>query len=594
MERSTNFIEEELKVSREILIDNDSEELEEVRSISCNLQQTPSAEVETAEEQYIDFVDYIQEKCENRIQILNRATFHAIQRPIIIAFNHFREKCYYHTKWLDRLYELSKTYGDHIELIAADQIDMDLIYQHTNPIDYFCFMVRPEDESANIYAIDAKKRIYEHFDAYKSVENLTELCENLLNGSLYKSQPMPNENDGLVKICVLQNYDELVTNSRKDILLIVDFDDYGRQEDYEPDYEQIAETVKDWNVDIVYINGDQNYVPFEFHANSYPTILFIPHNDKEHFIHYYKGPRDTANVLDFIQENTGDEGVSLRHTKLLELQYKPFTLPSNMDLNLKELQQYIVDNFPKSFKVLDRTTFNTTKECSLIYFMDFNGSTVEFHAETLKKIHQVAQSKYYFGINYLIADHQDIDIMYPKWYRKYIKDLEIATIKPQVYAIDPEKHFYKVEEFKTASSLFYYSFKLRNNEVFHSQHWTTIKKSNSSDRVITCIGHNLLKCIRNSNTDIFLTLYESRSKESQVILNVLQEIADEARSMYVKLIKMDVSLNYVPLEYCYSTYPVHFFIPYSNRDEKTIRYQSVQHTSEEILQFIRCHVQSRQ
>ncbi|KNC25552.1 hypothetical protein FF38_12971 [Lucilia cuprina] len=117
------------------------------------------------EPEYIDFELYIKENCENKIKVLNRETFTQIQRPIVIFFHHFREKCAYLSKWLDIIYQLVLKYGDRIEFIAADIYDIDVIYPRSNPINFYRRIVRPKKDSPKIYVIDEKKRIHQHFEA---------------------------------------------------------------------------------------------------------------------------------------------------------------------------------------------------------------------------------------------------------------------------------------------------------------------------------------------------------------------------------------------------------------------------------------------
>lgn len=585
-------IEEEYQLFQQICLDSDTDEdstvdYENVRETPLRLRPRPPPEpTKPIVEKYIDFEKYLQENYGNRIKILNRSTFHLIQRPIILFFNHFREKCFYHTEWLDRFYKVSLKYGDRIEFIAADQMDMDLMYPHTNPINFFCYLISPEDESPCVYAIDETKQICEYFDAYKTVENLSKLCENLLDGSLYISQAIPEKQETLVKVCVHSNYNDIVTNSTQDTFLIVGLGIYIPCEENEPNYEQMAEEFQTANIQIVYIDGHRNYVPFKFNANSYPTLLFIPHEDQEDFIRYDRGPRDTENVRDFLQKNMGSQGKHWRQIERMKLQYKPFRLPKGNELHVEELNVYIKDNFPNSIHVLDRNSFRTIKKCIIITFMDFKGHGIKFYLPALQNLYQVAESKYIFGVEYIIADLQDIDILYPTWYEQYMEDLQIDSTIPQVYAIDRMKNARHVDPFKTAASIFYYSYHLIYSGLFHSQP-VTVSETNS-DKVKTCVAQNLKPSIEQSKIDVFLTIYWGTYRDSNKILNVLEEIADEATCLNVKMIKMDAKLNFVPLEYTYSKYPVHFFITRHNmNDERTIRYISLQQSKDDIFGFIR-------
>lgn len=212
----------------------------------------------------IDFELYIKEKCENKIKILKRETFHEIKKPIIIMFNHFREMCYYHKIYLNRLYELAGKYGEHIEFIAADIYDIDIIFPGRSPLSFYSILVRPEDITPYTYAINEHKCIYELMDAYKELDTLRELCENLLKQKLFPSQTIPENNENkLIKICVHHNHEELVEKSTKNIFIIINFD---KLENNEIQYDKVALALKDYNLDIVYMQAEENYIPFKYYA----------------------------------------------------------------------------------------------------------------------------------------------------------------------------------------------------------------------------------------------------------------------------------------------------------------------------------------
>lgn len=350
------------------------------------------------------------------MQIVDRSTFHRIKRPIIIFFNHFRELFYHHSKWLDIFRRVALKFADRIEFIAGDQLDIDLIHPYVNPLNFFSCFIRPQDEDPTVFAIDENKQIFEYCNIHKTEENFCELCENLLNGSLYASQPIPDKQEHLVKIAVHHNYNVLVTNSTKDTFLIVGLGDYQPHQENEPDYEQVAEELKDSNIQLVYIDGDKNYIPFEFYANCYPTLIFISHKDKRDFIHYDREPRDTENILKFLNENICPLGKSWRSEQHLALQYRAFTLPTDKDRHFEDLNEYLSEHFPKSLKVFNRNTFGTLNNSIIIYFMDFKEHGLPHYISSLQMLCQVAQAYHGFGIEYLIADLQDLDVLYPIWY----------------------------------------------------------------------------------------------------------------------------------------------------------------------------------
>ncbi|XP_058974191.1 uncharacterized protein LOC105261651 [Musca domestica] len=591
--------EEEFRLFRQITIEDDESNQQIIkpktiirkRKYPPRPPRLPPSPQQNLHDNYVDFVCYVREKCENKIKILQRSTFQAIERPIILAFNHFREFCYYHQDKLDTLFKLSLQYGDRIEFLVGDQMDMDVLYPNTNPIELLSYSLRPEDQNIQVYAINERKWVYEHFDAYNTEETLAELCENLLNGSIYRSQAIPEPGETLVKICVHLSFEKVVWQSSQDILLIIGYGDYSPRDEYhlkyEPNYEELAKEFVDSNVKIVYMDGDKNYTKFEYNAGGYPTILFIPHNDKNAFIHYMQGARDTENMRNFIKQNVGAQGEKWRQEDRNKLKYKPFSLATDKQLTYEDLGLYVDENFPRSFQLLNRNSLKTDNNCHIIHLFDFQGTPITYYQDILKKIHQVAQGTFCYAVKFLIGDFRDVNIIFPKWYLKHLDNKQLENSKqPQVYAIDRMKLIYKISDLPTPSSWFYYFVKLHYSQLSYSQTPYTCRPWRR-DVVKTCVAENFHTHINNSRHNIFLTIYRSNYIESHKILNILNEIAQEVQDFGVELLKMDVKYNSISVEYSFDTYPVHFFIPKRNRDEETVRYINKNSSKENILEFIR-------
>lgn len=73
-------------------------------------------------------------------------------------------------------------------------------------------------------------------------------------------------------------------------------------------------------------------------------------------------------------------------------------------------------------------------------------------------------------------------------------------------------------------------------------------------------------------------------------MKLLREIAKEIEDSNVNIIKIDAKYNFVPLIYTYNKYPVHFFIPFLNKKQGTVRYASASGDKQEILEFIRSSI----
>ncbi|KAI8129184.1 hypothetical protein FF38_12963 [Lucilia cuprina] len=420
----------------------------------------------------IDFEEYVKENYEDKIKILNRKTFQQISKPIIIVFNHFREKCAYHTKILDTVHQLALKYGERIEFIAADMFDIDLLKFKRIALDFFYGDVSPEKVNAFIFAIDQQKRVHElHYADEQSVESLTNLCEDLLNDRLFKSQPLPEpDSSRLVKICVHDNYHELVTNSTKHILLIVNHTDYTEiKPDEGPNYEMVAEHLKPYNVDVVYINGDQNYIPYELGITCYTTLVLIPQDDKTNFIcHPTGGDSIEENIINTVKMYIEDRKAfeELKEKERSTNWYYPLKITTDFNLDIKELPQYLKEKCGDCLKVFQRSELeNIQNDCNILIFMDFrNDKCLTHHLKWIDQVYQVAMNLE--GINYFIADYKDIDVINTEWKSENFKEnITPESMVPRVFGIDQNKNKFQMKDFKNPATLFYFGYGLCKGEL---------------------------------------------------------------------------------------------------------------------------------
>ncbi|KAI8129615.1 hypothetical protein FF38_12962 [Lucilia cuprina] len=538
---------------------------------------------------YIDFEEYVKENCHNKIKILNREIFHEIKRPIVIFFNHFREKCAYHTKWLDEMYKLSLKYGDRIEFIAADMIDIDVIFPGRNPLNFYCRLVRPEDESPNTYAIDEKKRIHTHYDAYYNMDNLWSLCEELLSGKLFPSLPIPENNDtNLVKICVHDNYEELILKSSRNIFLIANLDRYHFSE-YEPNYDNIALALKDYNLDIVYMEAEKNYIPFEYQVNSYPTILFIPHNDKNNFI-YYEDFRKEDVIIEFLKNVMDDpEFLLLKQQELkTRILRKTMKVADDFQIDFMDLPQFLQENFDNRYKVFERKILEDPKRfyIRILIFMDFpNMKCLSHHIQWLDKIYQVVERAYSF--QFFIADFKDIDVINSQWKAEDL--IKSAQGKPKIYAFDHLWHTYEFKDFTSIPSLFYFTSSLQSRHFYYSQVYPR-KNIHQLVKEWTADYFNIF--LKKTKKHTFITFYLSDDENTEKLLNLLDIIAEDVKALNVEVVKFDAHLNYVDLEYAQERYPVQYFISKHNKRDSRI-YRGNDLSRDKILEFIKSQVEKK-
>ncbi|KAI3809532.1 hypothetical protein L1987_25509 [Smallanthus sonchifolius] len=127
---------------------------------------------------------------------------------------------------------------------------------------------------------DTKKFV---FDRDLTLENLKVFGEDFLDDKLkafYKSDPIPEHNDGDVKIVVGNNFDDIVLDESKDVLLEIYAPWCGHCQALEPTYNKLAKHLRDVDsLVIAKMDGSTNEHP-QAKSDGYPTILFYSAGNK--------------------------------------------------------------------------------------------------------------------------------------------------------------------------------------------------------------------------------------------------------------------------------------------------------------------------
>ncbi|GMI97009.1 PROTEIN DISULFIDE ISOMERASE 2, ARABIDOPSIS THALIANA PROTEIN DISULFIDE ISOMERASE 2, PDI-like 1-4 [Hibiscus trionum] len=121
------------------------------------------------------------------------------------------------------------------------------------------------------------------FDGELTVDKIKAFGEDFLEEKLkpfYKSDPIPETNDGDVKIVVGNNFDEIVLDESKDVLLEIYAPWCGHCQSLEPTYNKLAKHLR--GIDslvIAKMDGTTNEHP-RAKSDGFPTIVFFPAGNK--------------------------------------------------------------------------------------------------------------------------------------------------------------------------------------------------------------------------------------------------------------------------------------------------------------------------
>lgn len=127
---------------------------------------------------------------------------------------------------------------------------------------------------------DGKKFI---FDGELNLDKLKAFGDGFVEDKLkpfYKSDPIPETNDDDVKIVVGNNFDEIVLDESKDVLLEIYAPWCGHCQSLEPIYNKLARHLREIDsIVIAKMDGTTNEHP-RAKADGFPTILFFPAGNK--------------------------------------------------------------------------------------------------------------------------------------------------------------------------------------------------------------------------------------------------------------------------------------------------------------------------
>jgi len=141
-----------------------------------------------------------------------------------------------------------------------------------------------------------------------SFEALEDFARKLVKGELepyLKSQEVP-EQTGDVKVVVAKNFDEIVNDNSKDVLIEFYAPWCGHCKTLAPKYDELAKKLsKEKNIVIAKMDATENDVPSTYNVRGFPTIYFAPKNDKNN-PRKYEGGREVDDFIKYLAKEATD------------------------------------------------------------------------------------------------------------------------------------------------------------------------------------------------------------------------------------------------------------------------------------------------
>ncbi|TNN59479.1 Protein disulfide-isomerase A4 [Liparis tanakae] len=123
---------------------------------------------------------------------------------------------------------------------------------------------------------------------------------------IVKSQPVPKNNKGPVKVVVGKTFEEIVMDNEKDVLIEFYAPWCGHCKKLDPVYLALGKKYKgEKNLVIAKMDATANDVPNKsFKSDGFPTIYFAPSNDKKNPIKFEGSDRTVEGFSKFVEEHS--------------------------------------------------------------------------------------------------------------------------------------------------------------------------------------------------------------------------------------------------------------------------------------------------
>ncbi|XP_033120554.1 protein disulfide-isomerase A3-like [Anneissia japonica] len=128
-----------------------------------------------------------------------------------------------------------------------------------------------------------------------------------------KSEPIPEDDEGPVKVVVAKNFDKVVNDDTKDVLIEFYAPWCGHCKKLTPIYEELASKLaNDENIVIAKMDATANDVPQPFEVRGFPTLYWAPMSGKPK---KYEGGREIDDFVSYIKREATKKPVDLTSKK---------------------------------------------------------------------------------------------------------------------------------------------------------------------------------------------------------------------------------------------------------------------------------------
>ncbi|XP_065060543.1 protein disulfide-isomerase A3-like [Rhopilema esculentum] len=244
------------------------------------------------------FIDDNQFGMVGQVRGNNEAKF---MKPVIIAYYNvdWRRNKKGTQYWRNRVARIAKKFkGKPISFAIANK------GEYTRQIDDWKL---DQTQDVLVAAKNAQGEVFLLKDEPFSVANLEKFVNDFVDGKLkpyIKSEPIPENNDGPVKVVVGETFKDIVLDETKDVLIEMYAPWCGHCKSLEPKYNELGEKMKDVkDIVIAKMDATANSSPPNFSVGGFPTIFWAPMGKKAN-PQKYQGGREVSDFIDFLKRES--------------------------------------------------------------------------------------------------------------------------------------------------------------------------------------------------------------------------------------------------------------------------------------------------
>jgi len=203
--------------------------------------------------------------------------------------------------WRNRVLKVAQEFKDKLTFAVSNKNDF------SHELDEHGLAEKKTSEKPVAAAMGKNGEKYPMTEEF-SPENLKKFADDVLAGNLeayMKSEPIPEDNDGPVKVVVAKNFKEIIEQD-KDILIEFYAPWCGHCKKLAPIFDELGEKLKKEDVVIAKMDATANDVPSSYGVTGFPTLFWLPKGKKSNPVRY-SGGRELNDFITYIAKESTNE-----------------------------------------------------------------------------------------------------------------------------------------------------------------------------------------------------------------------------------------------------------------------------------------------